>query len=421
MKKLFVLSLLFILGLMPVIAGGSQESGDMNGKEQKTVQLFISGKSVWGEPMNTVVEKFNETYPDIRIEVEVVGGGADYHPVLASRVQTKTLPDIFMIAGAGDYAAWQEHLDDLSDMEVVDNFLPISRESAYYDGKLMGLPSSIEGYGYIYNKKLFKQAGITKVPETFTELSAAVDKLNAAGITPFVSGYGTWWVISNHQLNVPFAMQDDPFGFIEKLNNGSATIAGNEQFLALEKLINLVKENTAKDPLTEDHNMQVSLFAGEQAAMIQQGNWKEAAILDANPDIEMGLVPLAIGENAATSGRIPVGVPWYWVVSKDSAVKEEARIFLNWLLNEAPGQEQLVTSLNSIPAYDNFDVELSGGISSDVLAYSKAGKTIHWTFGLWPQGFTQNASDILQEYVAGKITFAEVLDRMDKSWQSLLK
>ena len=49
--------------------------------------------------METVIEKFNESYPEIKVEVEVVGGGADYHPVLASRVQTNTLPDIFMING----------------------------------------------------------------------------------------------------------------------------------------------------------------------------------------------------------------------------------------------------------------------------------------------------------------------------------
>lgn len=420
MKKIIIICLFTALMLMPLFAG-AEEEGAMSEEEQKTVNLFISGKSVWGEPMNTVVAKFLEDYPNITVEVEVVGGGADYHPVLASRAQTDTLPDIFMINGAGDFAAWQEYLEDLSDMDVVDHFLPVSKESSYYEGRLMGLPTSIEGYGYIYNKDLFKNAGVGKVPETFGELEEAVGKLNDAGITPFVSGYGTWWVISNHQLNIPFAMQDDPNGFVEKLNAGTVRMQGNEHFENLDRLIRLVKENTAKAPLTEDHHMQVSLFAGGQAAMIQQGNWKEAAILDANPDIDMGLVPLATGDDPATSGRIPVGIPWYWVVSNTSEVKEEAKIFLNWLLNEAVGQEQMVTSLNSIPAYDHFNIDLKGGISADVLAYSKAGKTIPWIFGLWPQGYTRSASDILQEYVAGKTTYDEVLVTLEKTWQSLLK
>ncbi len=424
MKKLSVLVLLILMAAIPVFANGGQDkagSDTAGAAEQKTVNFFISGKSVWGEPMETVVQKFNEDYPNITVKYEVVGGGTDWRPILATRARTKSLPDIFMIDGASDYAVYGEFLEDLSDMDVVKHFLPIAAESAYADGKLVGLPVSIEGYGYIYNRDLFAQAGIDKVPETFSELKMAVKKLKAAGITPFTSGYGTWWVISNHQLNVPFASQDNPKEFINKLNAGTAKMADNEYFRNLEQLIQLVKNNTGADPLSEDHHMQVSLFAAEKAAMIQQGNWKEAAILDANPDINMGLVPLALTEDAARSGRVPVGIPWYFVVSRDSKVKDEAKIFLNWLLNEPNGQNQLAKTLNSIPAYDHFDVDFAGGISRDVLAYSLSGKTLPWMFGLWPQGYTQSAADILQEYVAERITFEEALAKLDKEWQSLSK
>ncbi len=414
MKKAIVIGLLVIVAAQPILASGVEETA-----EQKTVNFFISGKSVWGEPMAEVVAKFNEDYPNITVEYEVVGGGVDWRPVLATRARTGNLPDIFMIDGASDFALYGEFLEDLSDMDVVDHFLPIAEESAYVDGDLVGLPVSIEGYGYIYNRDLFARAGIDEVPETFSELEAAVEKLQAAGITPFTSGYGTWWVISNHQLNVPFASQDDPKAFVEQLNAGTATIQDNEYFWSLERLIQLVKNNTGGDPLSEDHLMQVSLFAGEQAAMIQQGNWKEAAILDANSDIDMGLVPLAITENAARSGRVPVGIPWYFVVSNESEVKEEAKVFLNWLLNEPNGQNELATTLNSIPAYDHFDVDFAGGISSDVLAYSLEGKTLPWIFGLWPQGYARSAADILQEYVGERITFDEALAKLDEEWQAL--
>lgn len=425
MKKMTLIGLLIMIAVAPIFAGGSQEAepaaggGGEEAVEQKTVNFFISGKSVWGEPMEDVVARFNEDYPNITVEYEVVGGGVDWRPILATRARTGNLPDIFMIDGASDFATYGEYLDDLSDMDVVDHFLPVAEESAYNDGRLMGLPTSIEGYGYIYNKDLFAEAGIDKVPETFSELEAAAEMLADAGITPFVSGYGTWWVTANHQLNVPFASQDDPQGFVERLNNGSASMADNEYFQDLQMLIDLVRTNTMGDPLSQDHHMQVSLFASEDAAMIQQGNWKEAAILDANPDIDMGLVPLAITEDATRSGRIPVGIPWYFVVTKDSEVNEEARTFLNWLLNEPAGQQELAVTLNSIPAYDHFDVDFAGGISSDVLAYSLEGKTMPWVFGLWPQGFNQEASNILQEYIAERITFDVALERLDDAWQDL--
>ncbi len=413
MRKVLVLGLLLFAAVAPVFAEGAVE------EEEKTIDLFISGKSVWGEPILTVIDRFNEEYPSINVEVEVVGGGVDYGPVLASRARTNSLPDIFMIAGSGDYVLYREFLDDLSDMDVVDHMLPGVADGSYYEGELMGLPVSIEGYGYIYNKGLFEEAGIAEVPDTFADLEDAVSRLQDAGITPFSSGYGTWWVMSNHQFNIPFAMQDDPMEFFDGLKDGTESMVGNEHFEDLQRLIDLVADNTGTPPLTEDHLMQVSLFASEEVAMIQQGNWKEAAILDANPDIDMGLVPLAIGDDPETNGNIPVGIPWFWVVTDYSDVKEEARTFLNWLNNESAGQEQLVTTLNSIPAYDHFDAEFEGGISSDVLAYSAAGDTIPWIFTLWPQGYSQNVSDALQEYVAERISFDEALARLDEDFKDL--
>jgi raffinose/stachyose/melibiose transport system substrate-binding protein len=413
MRRVLVLGLLLFAAVAPVFAEGAVE------EEQKTIDLFISGKSVWGEPILTVIDEFNESYPNINVEVEVVGGGVDYGPVLASRARTNSLPDIFMISGSGDYVLYREFLDDLSDMDVVDRMLPGVAAGSYYEGELMGLPVSIEGYGYIYNKGLFEQAGIAEVPNTFGELEGAVQALQSAGITPFSSGYGTWWVMANHQFNIPFAMQDDPMAFYDGLKDGSETMVGNEHFENLQRLIDLVKSNTGTPPLTEDHRMQVSLFASEEVAMIQQGNWKEAAILDANPDIEMGLVPLAIGDDPDKNGSVPVGIPWFWVVTDYSPEKEEARTFLNWLNNESAGQEQLVTTLNSIPAYDHFEAEFEGGISRDVLGYSAEGNTIPWIFTLWPQGYSQNVSDTLQEYVAERITFDEALERLDKDFKDL--
>jgi raffinose/stachyose/melibiose transport system substrate-binding protein len=413
MKRFVILGLLVLAAAIPVFA-------ETAATEETTVELFISGKSVWGEPINTVVAEFQAAYPNITVVPEVVGGGVDWRPVLASRARTGNLPDIFMIPGSGDYIVYEEFLDDLSDMDVVDHMLPGVAAAAYYEGNLIGLPVSIEGYGYIYNRDLFAQAGIDEVPQTFSELSDAVDALNAAGITPFCSGYNTWWVMANHQFNVPFAVQDDPQGFIDGLNNGTASMVGNEDFENLQQLIDLVASNTQNPPLTEDHLMQVSLFAAEEVAMIQQGNWKEAAILDANPDIDMGLVPLAIGEDASKYGSVPVGIPWFWVVPADSEENEEARMFLNWLNNEPAGQEQLVTTLNSIPAYDHFDAEFAGGISADVLAYSQRGESIPWMFPQWPQGYSQNVSDILQEYVADRISFDEALERLQSEYEGLL-
>ena len=50
--------------------------------------------------------------------------------------------------------------------------------------------------GMVYNKGLFEELGV-KVPETFAELETAIEQFNAAGITPFSSGFGEWWVFKH--------------------------------------------------------------------------------------------------------------------------------------------------------------------------------------------------------------------------------
>ena len=61
------------------------------------------------------------------------------------------------------------------------------------DGKIYSVREQIEGVGFWYNEALFKQAG-AKVPsewKNWSEMEEAVDKLVAAGITPF--GLNAGW------------------------------------------------------------------------------------------------------------------------------------------------------------------------------------------------------------------------------------
>ena len=116
------------------------------------------------------------------------------------------------------------------------------------------MPIGVEGYGYIYNKDLFAKAGITELPKTLTQLDAAAQKLQAAGITPFENGYAEWWVLGNHFVNLPFAYQADPNAFIDGLNKGTEKIAGNAVFENWIKLFDLTVKYGNKNPLQTDYN-----------------------------------------------------------------------------------------------------------------------------------------------------------------------
>ena len=53
-----------------------------------------------------------------------------------------------------------------------------STGSTNAEGKVLGLPYSMEGYGYIYNKKIFEAAGINgESLKTYEEIDTAFSKL----------------------------------------------------------------------------------------------------------------------------------------------------------------------------------------------------------------------------------------------------
>jgi raffinose/stachyose/melibiose transport system substrate-binding protein len=183
--------------------------------------------------------------------------------------------------------------------------------------------------------------------------------------------------------------------------------------------VDITVEYGEDNPLATDHNQQVQMLANGEVAMIQQGVWKEVALYEANPDLDIGLIPLLIN-NDSRMDRVPVGVPWYFVVNAQSGEAEQqaARDFINFMMVSDTGQRYAVEEFGYIPAYKGVSAEGLGGVGRDILGYAEQDKTIPWVFGQWPDGFAQqDAFNNLQAYVAGRQSWDETLEALDAAWQ----
>jgi raffinose/stachyose/melibiose transport system substrate-binding protein len=440
MKKVSLLLMMTIVVLSIVLSGcGANNTGNTGGnngnagntggkaggdEERVTIKMFQFKVEI-AEQLAQMIEEYESLNPNVNIEVETVGGGADYGAALKAKFNSGDKPDIFNNGGFTDLELWLEHLEDLSDQPWVENLVDVAKEPMTKDGKLYGQPLNLEGYGYIYNKDLFEQAGITETPKTLEELEAAAIKLQDAGITPFVNGYGEWWVLGNHFVNIPFAQQDDPNAFIEGLNNGTETIVGNEVFQQWTDLFDLTLKYGNKNPLQTDYNTQVTEFATGKAAMTQQGNWTQVAISETNPDINIGFLPMPINNDAEAMDKLPVGVPNNWVIHKNSEVKEEAKAFLNWMVSSPEGQRYITEEFKFIPAFTNIkaDEEVLGQLAGDIIRYSQDGKTLSWNWFKFPGGeaSSNDFGDAMQAYVGDQISKEEMLESFQNTWEKLNK
>ena len=153
--------------------------------------------------MAETVDAYKKVKPNVKVTV-VAQSTDTLIRAFQSAVTAGSGPDIASQWATGPVMGfvWQDALrpiDDYVKADEMSNWLNLNENQ--YNGKTWGAPMYLLGIGMMYNKDLFKQAGVTPPSAdrwTWEEFTAACDKLKAAGITPFVNGdkngyIGAWW------------------------------------------------------------------------------------------------------------------------------------------------------------------------------------------------------------------------------------
>ncbi len=140
---------------------------------------------------------WNKSNPTCKFKNETVAGGAGSNAkaVLAQRLAAHKPPDSFQgHAGAElrDYikAGQVEPIDFIYKKYGFDKKMPASLLSQIkYNGHLYSVPVNIHRANILwYNPKVLKDAGITKVPTTWSEFIAALNKAKDKGVIPLSLG-----------------------------------------------------------------------------------------------------------------------------------------------------------------------------------------------------------------------------------------
>ncbi|MEK4849055.1 ABC transporter substrate-binding protein [Paenibacillus sp. FSL H7-0756] len=428
LRSMILTALVLVLAVIGTACRGNNnqvvnDSGPAGATAEPAPTLKIFNFKVeMAEQLDTLVKRYQEE-TGVNIEVDTCGGGCDYSAGLKTKFNSGDKPDIFFVAGYTDLELWQEYLEDLSDQPWVDDMLDLAKPAITKDGKIYGMPLALEGWGFIYNKDLFRQAGIHYTPATLTQLREAAAKLRAAGIRPFENGYAEWWILGNHLLNTAFAQQPDPLAFIERVKNGSAALTDNTIFKQWTNLIDLTVEYGQPNPLQTDYYTQVANFANGRAAMMQQGTWTQLQLDKLHPNLNIGFLPMPINDDAQAMNKLPVGVANYWVVLKNSRTEEEAKAFLRWLVSSRTGQAFIVDDAKLIPAFKSIPATEAklGPLSGEILSYIKEGKTLPWLWQLYP-GYEANTWQMatqIQSYIGKKIGKEKMLQEFQNIWDDM--
>ncbi|SEJ72872.1 raffinose/stachyose/melibiose transport system substrate-binding protein [Deinococcus reticulitermitis] len=174
-------------------------------------------------------------------------------------------------------------------------------ESRSVSGAVYTLSGDKGAYGIYYNKDLFKKAGITKVPSSWSELIAASKRLNAIGVYPMhaVPAY-PWW--SRHFLSDLYSKDyakltgydglpgQSPLDEAVAISKGILT-PKDPRFMSWWPLMKQFTDTWPKDYLTADPAKNYDAFqdfVGQKEAMLYEGGYKVREMQDAGVKFPVG-------------------------------------------------------------------------------------------------------------------------------------
>jgi len=384
--------------------------------KQVTLHIMQYGPE-FAPAMEEMAAEYNKDFPNVKIEFEI--SQATYNSLLKAKLNAGDLPDVFMLGTIADVKLYKPYLLDITNEPFVKNFLPNAMDMVTLDGKVYGFPIWFQSYGLIYNKKVFREAGITDLPETLSQLEEVCKKLEAKDIIPFSNGYGEWWVFKHIFTHAMAAEEGDPVEIAQKLNKGELTFSDLKEAGKVFDFIDLTLKYGQPDPVATDFSTQCSLVGTDKAAILQQGDWAELTIMGINPDAEIGFLGQPIDDNPDHT-RLMAASSTAWVVSKDNKNVEEVLKWMDWMTTSDYGKNFIslkVKATSTIKGASQPDSQLVKEASK----FLEKNQTYFWVQNYWPHGFDEQLGVLMQAYVIKEIDKEQCLEEMTKTWVKLAK
>lgn len=416
--------------LVSVIALMGCSSSDDGGKDtakgdQVTVDI-LQFKVEIKDQFEDLVKVYEKENPDVKINVKTVGGGNDYGATLKTRFSSGEEPAIFNVGGPQSVDEYREYLADVSDTAAAKVALEGTLNTVTDGDEVLGLPYNQEGYGLIYNKRIFEEAGVN--PDeivTYEDLEEAVETIDKQkeelGLDAvFALAAKEKWVIGNHLANIFFAPEFNNDA-LEAYNADSIAFEKSDE---LKRHLDLESKYSAQPILSLDYSQQVEqLFSLEKVAIIQQGNWIYNSVYDMDPELAeegIGIIPIPV---EGYEGKIPAGVPNYWAVNSqsDEKVIQASKDFLDWMYTSETGKTAVLEDFKFVPAYEGYDTsKISDPLSQTIYEYASEGNTIAgWVFQGAPTGWSQEVlGAAMQKYLSGEVTWEVMITEAQEKWEA---
>lgn len=339
----------------------------------KAVTITVwTGQDVAPEKLlEGLAQKFHALHPNVTIDISPGAPTTDQLlPKLTAAFTSGTYPDI-----SYNFGSWATQMQesgrtlDITDKvkdpaEKWDEFPPAARQTATPNGHVIGFPAVVDNIAVMYNKQLFKAAGLAEPTNSWTwdEFRADAKKLT----DPSKNVYGTAYSVSGSEDTTwhfwPLLWQKG--GSVLTADNKKSAFNSDAGVAALTFLQQMAVTDKSVY-LSQDDQKYADLFKSGLIGMIMSGPWQVSDNVAANLDYGVVYLPAFDGTNHQTISGPDV---WTLYDHHDSDRSYWSYTFAQWLtsagtdpqFNLATGNLPLRSSESSSQEFTDYAKQYPG-------------------------------------------------------------
>ncbi|MGW4025344.1 ABC transporter substrate-binding protein [Streptomyces sp. NPDC005009] len=418
--RILVTALAVALLLAGCSFGGTRDDGRITLRFQS---LAWQEESV--EANKELVEEWNATHPDIRVEY-VQGSWDSVHDQLLTSFEGGEAPDIIHDA-SDDLAdfAYGGYLADLTDLlpeRLKSDIPPSGWETVTFDDGVYGVPFLQEPRVLIANAGRLKESGVRvptpEHPWSWAEFRQVTERLAGDG------KYGVAWPLKepvSATLNLSLSAGGRLF---HRGADGKVTVRFEEGDEVVPRTVHeQVNTDRSASPTTLGSGGSDTLpgfFAGKYAMVPLGFSYRQQIVQQAPEGFDWQVLPAPAGTGGLTQGVSPQTLS----VAQDCPYKKEAAAFLDFLLQPrnmvrlALGDWMLPTGRQALadPALHTAEHGWATGTALAAHLRPAPAQTVRG----YPEWKDKVATPALQEYYSGAIGLDELRERLEEDGNLVL-
>jgi raffinose/stachyose/melibiose transport system substrate-binding protein len=312
---------------------GSDKNSAKSGEVSGEITVLTQRTDIVNTVFQDYKKKFEAKYSQVKVKFEAI---TDYEGEVKIRMNTKDYGDVLLIPNSVTADQLPTFFEPLGDVDTLKSKYRFVTSEQNYNGKVYGLAITGNAQGFVYNKKIWTQAGITSFPKTPDEFVADLKTIKdkVPGTIPLYTNYKDGWPLTQWE-GARGGVSNDPDAVTKLAKDDSPWAAGKEHYLIDSLLWDAVNQKlTEADPTTTAWEPSKALIGTGKVATMMLGSWAIVQMQAAAPSkTDISYMPFPVQVDGKFHS--PIGGDYKNALNINSKHKAAAKAWVTWFADES--------------------------------------------------------------------------------------